>query len=73
MSVKRRYVVSFLKTVTDDYGHDQQIRQHAIEVFSESKEEAVEQAKAELCRLEHLSDWSQHADRYEVAEPDFPS
>jgi hypothetical protein len=71
--MKKRYVVNFLKTVSDDYGQDREILQHAVEVFAADRGAAVEQAKAELCRTENLSHWTQHADRFEVIEPEFPS
>jgi hypothetical protein len=73
MKASKRYVVTFFKTVTNDYGRDHEIRQRAIEVFAVDEADALTKAKRELCRLEHLGDWSQHADRYEVEQPDFPS
>jgi hypothetical protein len=73
MALKKSYVVTFFKTVTDDYGVDREITQHVVEVRASGEDDAVSQAKAELCRLESLTDWSVHADRYEVTEPGFPS
>jgi len=44
-----------------------------VEVFGQDERDALKKAKAEFCRLDRLRHWSQHADRYQVAQPDFPS
>lgn len=64
----RRYVVTFYKTVSDAYGHDREICQRTLEVVAADPEAALEEGAAELCRLDRLSDWSQHADRYEIED-----
>lgn len=66
----RRYIVTFFKTVTDGYGHDREIRQRAIEVSAVDKHAARSKGLAEFCRLERLTDWSHHADRYEITDAD---
>ena len=65
---ERRYAVAFFKMVADDYGRDREICQRATEVLAVEEGEALRRAMADLCRLEGLSHWSQHADRYEVEE-----
>lgn len=73
MSNTQRYVVTFLKTVCTDFGREKEINQRSVEVFGSNEEEAVEKAKAEFCRLDRVRHWSQHADRYQVRQPEFPS
>lgn len=73
MSSNQRFVVTFLKTVCTDFGKEKEINQRSIEVFGEDEQEAVEKAKAEFCRLDHVHHWSHHADRYRVGQPEFPS
>jgi hypothetical protein len=67
---KLRYVVTFFKTVTDDCGHDREICQRTIEVAAADKGAALSEAAAEFCRLDGISGWSLHADRYEVSNID---
>ncbi len=71
--MKKRYVVTFLKRIADDQGHEKDVRQHQVDVCAASKEEAFEEAQADFCRRHELPDWSFHADRYQVEEPEFPS
>jgi hypothetical protein len=65
---EKRYVVTFFKTVTDDYGRDREIRQRTVEVGAADEGTAVQLGIRALCRAESLTDWSHHADRYEVKE-----
>lgn len=71
--MKKRYVVTFYKTISSDYGEDKDILQGRFEVFADSEETALEEAKAEFCRRERLHDWMLHANRCEVEQPDPPS
>ena len=71
--MKRRYIVTFYKGVANDQGHESEILQHQVEVFATSEEEALQQGQADFCRRRGLPDWSHHADRYQVDQPDFPS
>ncbi|MBE7201185.1 MAG: hypothetical protein INR70_25755 [Parafilimonas terrae] len=57
-----RYLVSFLKTVTDGSGHDRQVLQHQTLVRAQSEVAALFEAKA-LFRYESgLADWRLGAD-----------
>lgn len=69
---KEPYVVTFYKTVMTHYGREREISERVIEVLASDAQLALEQAKAEFCRLEGLRDWSLHADRYEVERPARP-
>ena len=71
--MKKRYIVTFLKRVADDEGHEKEVPQHRVEAFAASEDEAIQQARADFCRRHGLQDWSQHSDRYQVDQPDFPS
>lgn len=71
--MQKHFLVTFYKTVTTDYGNDQEIKQRALEVFAEDEAEALETAKAEFARLEGLTDWSLRANRCTVEQPDEPS
>jgi hypothetical protein len=73
VTTRRPFVVTFYKTVSTDFGEDREIRQRTVEVFAPNEQEALKEAKAELCRIENLTDWAVHADRCEVAQPGFPS
>lgn len=68
MTPKKRYAVSFYKTVTSDYGRDQKVCQRVVQVEAADEEAAVELAKQEFCRLRHLPNWRLHADSCDVAE-----
>jgi hypothetical protein len=71
--MKKRYVVTFYKRVADDQGHEKDVSQHQVEVFAASKDEAFQQAQVDFCHRHGLPDCSDHADRYQVDEPEFPS
>lgn len=71
--IRKRYLVRFVKTVTDDSGQEHASPQAEIEVFAGSDVEAIEQAKAEFCLEANLQHWSAHADRYEICEMDYAS
>ena len=68
-----RFVVHFMKDVLGENGREQEIRQCTVEVDAASKTEAIQLAKQEFCETQGLSDWSDHADRMQVKEGDFPS
>ena len=71
--MKKRYVLTFLKKVADDQGHEKDVPQHQVQVFAASEDEAFQEAQVDFCRRHGLPDWSDHADRYQVDEPEFPS
>jgi len=66
MNTEKHYVITFYKTVTDDYGHDRELEQSVIEVEAADEQVALVQAKDEFCRRRDLHHWSLHADRYEI-------
>jgi hypothetical protein len=68
-----RFVVHFMKDVLGENGREQEIRQCTVEVDAASKTEAIQLAKQKFCETQGLSDWSDHADRMQVKEGDFPS
>ena len=68
-----RFVVHFMKDVLGENGREQEIRQCTVEVDAASKTEATQLAKQKFCETQGLSDWSDHADRMQVKEGDFPS
>lgn len=71
--MRKRYIVTFYKTVCGHYGRDRDVRERVVEVFADGREEAVESAKDEFCQHSKIADWKLHADRYTVEEPDMPS
>ena len=73
MTSRKPFVVTFYKTVSTDSGQDREIRQRTVEVFALNEQAALKEAQAELCRTENLTDWTLHADRYEVMPQTFPS
>jgi hypothetical protein len=68
-----RFIVEFLKQVLGDNGREDEICQCSIEVDASNRTEAAELAKQKFCETQRISDWSDHADRLEVKEADFPS
>jgi hypothetical protein len=73
MTSRKPFVVTFYKTVSTDFGEDREIKQRTVEVFAPNEQDALKEAQAELCRIESLTDWALHADRYEVLPQGFPS
>lgn len=67
------YIVKFFKTVINDTGQEFETCQYSVQTLAADKLEAASFAKHNFCQAEHLSDWSQHADRVEVLEAEFPS
>ncbi|MCW6513084.1 hypothetical protein [Lichenifustis flavocetrariae] len=67
------YIVKFYKTLRNDTGHEFETCQGSVETLAVDRTEATVFAKHQFREAGHLSDWSQHADRVEVLEADFPS
>ena len=67
------YIVKFFKTVINDTGHEFEACQGSVETLAVDRAEASAFAKHRFCEAEGLCDWSQHADRVEVLEADYPS
>jgi hypothetical protein len=57
-----RYLVSFLKTVTDGSGHDRQVLQHQTLVCARSEVAALYEAKALFRHETGVADWRLRAD-----------
>jgi hypothetical protein len=68
-----RFIVHFMKKVLGDFGREREIRQCTIEVDAVGKVEASELAKRKFCETRGVMIWSDHADRLDVEEGDFPS
>lgn len=61
--------VQFIKTVCDDSGHEHRACQAAFTIDAASLSEAVRQAEADFCRLNHAHDWTIFADAVEFRSP----
>lgn len=68
-----RFIVHFMKNVLGENGQEKEICQCTIEVDAASKTGATDLAKQKFCETQGISDWSNHADRIQVNEGDFPS
>ena len=68
-----RFIVHFMKSVLGENGHEKEICQCTVEVDSANKTDATDLAKQKFCETQGISDWSDHADRMQVKEGDFPS
>ncbi|MBE7196458.1 MAG: hypothetical protein INR70_01470 [Parafilimonas terrae] len=64
----RRFLVTFLKTVPDDTGHDHQITQQQTVVSANTEQSAACIAQSLFCQAVGIIDWRMRADTYEVAE-----
>lgn len=69
----KRYVIRFLKTVVGDNGHTAEICQRVVELEAPNADKATIAAKQQFCDSEHIAHWALHADRFQVAESEFPS
>ena len=67
------FVVRFMKDVLGDNGRHCEVCQSSVEVDASNEDEAAEVAKQTFCRMQHLNDWSLHADRVNIRAADFPS
>ncbi len=63
-----RFHVRFLKTVYGDTGHACEICQREIDLSAADPASARDAAARRFCDLEHIGDWSHHADRIEITE-----
>ena len=68
-----RYVVKFMKKVIGGDHHEVEVCQRWFEIEAKDKSTAAEIAKTKFCETDHLTVWSVHADRIQVANADFPS
>ncbi|MGY2046837.1 hypothetical protein [Methylobacterium sp. JK268] len=60
------FSVAFLKTVSDDTGHERSVLQWRCVVQAPSAAQAVADAKARLCDCLGVADWRVRADRCEI-------
>ena len=67
------FVVRFMKDVLGDNGRHCEVCQSIVEVDASNEDEAAEVAKQTFCRMQHLNDWTLHADRVNIRAADFPS
>ena len=67
------FVVRFMKDVLGENGCHCEVCQSTVEVDASNESEAAEVAKQTFCRMQHLNDWSLHADRFNIRAADFPS
>ena len=67
------FVVRFMKDVLGDNGRHCEVCQSIVEVDASNEDEAAEVAKQTFCRMQHLNDWSLHADRVNIRAANFPS
>jgi hypothetical protein len=68
-----RYVVKFYKRVMGDNGRNSEVCQGECEVDAANPVEAVERGKSAFCDQARIPHWSLHADRFSVAETEYPS
>ena len=68
-----RYIARFMKDVLGENGREMEICQRSIEVEASSSGRAAELAKVKFCEAENVKDWVLHADRYRIADAEFPS
>jgi hypothetical protein len=54
--------IRFIKTVSNDTGHERQVCQRAVEIEAEDALAALGPARAAFCELEQIPDWSYRAD-----------
>ena len=64
------YRVSFFNTLPNPYGKQFKCLQRVITVTSADAEKALENAKREFERLEHVPNWKYHAQFLEVESRD---
>ena len=67
------FVVRFMKDVLGENGRHCEVCQSIVEVDASNEDEAAEVAKQTFCRMQHLNDWSLHADRVNIRAANFPS
>lgn len=67
-----KYIVKFMKRLTNDSGHSRTVVQHTFETISNNRDEAAQTAK-EILEAREKGPWTLHADTISVEEADFPS
>lgn len=65
-----RFEICFLKTVSNDTGHQRETCQFHVVVDASDETAAIVKAELEFCRSRHISDWKSHADAYELRPVD---
>ncbi|MDP4003351.1 hypothetical protein [Methylobacterium sp. NEAU K] len=64
----RNFLVTFLKIVADDSGHDHRVPQLQAVVSACSEDAAADAAKALFCEAAGIVDWRLRADTWDVVE-----
>lgn len=68
-----RYIARFMKDVLGENGHEKEICQRSLEIEAANKARAADAAKIKFCEAESVRDWSLHADRVQITEPQIKS
>ena len=68
-----RYIARFMKNVLGDNGHEAEICQRSVEIEAPNRGRAAELAELKFCEAENVNDWFLRADRYRIADTEFPS
>jgi hypothetical protein len=68
-----RFIVRFMKDVLGENGRQQEICQGTFEVDARNQTEARKVAELKFCQSHGVLKWSDHSDRVDVKEGDFPS
>ena len=65
--------VRFFKKVLGGNGHEVDACQYSFETVANTRAEAEERAKKAFCEDHLLTNWTIHADRFQVEQADLPS
>jgi hypothetical protein len=68
-----RYIARFMKDVLGENGNEAEICQRLVEIDAPDSNRAAELAKIKFCEAECVNDWALRADRYRIADTEFPS
>ena len=68
-----RYIARSLKNVLGETGIEVEICQRSVEIEAPDRGCAAELAKMKFCEAENVDDWALRADRYRIADAEFPS
>jgi hypothetical protein len=59
-----------MKDVLGENGHEAEVCQSSLEIDALSEGQATEMAKQKFCEQQALCNWSLHADRIMIEQPD---